>query len=167
MENPDDLVIWLTGPQDVDEVMRLAIAASDENGFLPADPRKLLEGIWPALNRDHGLCAAIGRKGGAIEGVILLNVGQMWYSRSPIVEERAIFIDPDYRSAKGGRAARLAEYAKSVADGLELPLVIGVLSNERTRAKVRMYGRIFGEPSGAFFIYGAKTGQYAPEIMAQ
>ena len=33
--------------------------------------------------------------------------------------------------------------------------------NSRTEAKVRMYERQFGKPSGAFFLYGAKTGEFA------
>ena len=36
--------------------------------------------------------------------------------------------------------------------------MIGVLSNHRTEAKVRLYERQFGKPSGAFFLYNARTG---------
>ena len=68
------------------------------------------------------------------------------------------FIHPDYRSAKGGRARRLCEFSKQAADSLGIPLIIGVLSNNRTEAKVRLYKRQFGEPSGAFFLYNARTG---------
>ena len=66
--------------------------------------------------------------------------------------------DSDYRNAKGGRARRLCEFSKKVSNELGIPLIIGVLSNNRTEAKVRMYQRIFGEPSGAFFLYNARTG---------
>jgi hypothetical protein len=82
----------------------------------------------------------------------------MWYSDHSVLEERAIFVDPDCRSAKGGRARRLCEFSKQTADALELPLIIGVLSNHRTEAKVRLYERQFGKPSGAFFLYNARTG---------
>ena len=69
-----------------------------------------------------------------------------------------VFIHPDFRSAKGGRARKLCEFSKQVSDSLGIPLIIGVLSSHRTAGKVRMYQRIFGEPSGAFFLYGTKTG---------
>jgi hypothetical protein len=82
----------------------------------------------------------------------------MWYSDHEVLEEKAIFIHPDYRSAKGGRARRLCEFSKNTADSLGIPLIIGVLSNNRTEAKVRLYKRQFGEPSGAFFLYNARTG---------
>lgn len=137
--------------------MRLAITACEENGFLNASTELLVKEIYPALCQDHGLCPVIGKPGGDIEGLALLRIGAMWYSHATVVEERAIFIYPEFRSAKGGRARRLCEYSKHVADTLGIPLLIGILSNTRTEGKVRMYKRIFGEPAGAFFLYGARA----------
>ena len=74
------------------------------------------------------------------------------------MEERAIFVHPDFRSAKGGRAAKLCKFAKETADRMEMPLMIGVLSNSRTAAKIRMYERQFGSPTGVYFLYKAQTG---------
>jgi hypothetical protein len=148
-------------PEDIDEIMVIAVQAAEENGFLEANPRKLAEEIYPALCQDHGIVGLIGRKGEAIEGIVVLRIGTMWYSDTPVVEEKAIFIHPDYRSAKGGRATRLCEFSKKVSDTLGIPLIIGVLSNNRTEAKVRMYERQFGKPSGAFFLYGARTGDHS------
>jgi hypothetical protein len=146
-------------PDDIDDMMALATAASDENGFLPAHPGKMLQEIYSALCLHRGIVGIIGPKG-APEGAVLIRIGEMWYSFDPVVEEKAIFVHPDYRSAKGGRAGRLCEFSKHVADTLGLPLVIGVLSNSRTQAKVRLYQRKFGPPAGAFFIHGAVTGQH-------
>jgi GNAT superfamily N-acetyltransferase len=148
-------------PADVDDIMELALAACKENGFVNPNPIKLLEQIWPALNRDHGIIGVIGEPGQKAEGAILLRVVSMWYSDEQILEEKAIFIHPDYRSAKGGRARRLCEFAKHISDELGIPLLIGVLSNDRTEAKVRLYERQFGRPTGAFFLYNARTGEWA------
>ena len=82
----EDLKIRLATVEDLDEMMRLALSACDENGFLNPNPIKLLEQIWPALNQDHGLCAVIGKPGGTIEGAILLRIGQMWYSDDLTIE---------------------------------------------------------------------------------
>jgi len=153
----DNLEIRLATTADMEEVMRLAVTAAAENGFLNASAALLAREIWPALNNDHGLCPVIGTPGGAIEGLALLRIGNMWYSDDVVVEERAIFVYPQFRSARGGRARRLCEYSKHVADTLGIPLLIGILSNTRTEGKVRMYKRIFGEPTGAFFLYGART----------
>jgi hypothetical protein len=156
----DNFGVRIGTPDDVHPMMDLAMQACDENGFVDPNPQKLLAEIWPALNLENGIVGIIQDEGGSLEGAILLRVGTMWYSDAQVVEERAIFVHPNFRSAKGGRAKRLCEFSKKVADTLSLPLMIGVLSNHRTAGKIRMYQRIFGEPSGAFFLYGAKTGQY-------
>jgi hypothetical protein len=156
----DDFGVRIGTPEDVHPMMDLALQACEENGFVDPNPQKLLAEIWPALNLDHGLVGIIQDGGGELEGAILLRVGPMWYSDANVLEERAIFIHPNYRSAKGGRARRLCEFSKKTADTLGIPLMIGVLSNHRTEAKVRLYERQFGKPSGAFFLYNARTGAF-------
>ena len=153
-----EVVLRVGKPEDVHDMMDLALAACDENGFVQPSAEKLLEQIWPALNHDHGIVGIIGEKGKKLEAAVLLRIGTMWYSDQNVVEEKAIFVHPDFRSAKGGRARRLVEFSKQVSDKLGLPLVIGVLSNHRTEAKVRLYERQFGRPAGAFFLYNAHTG---------
>jgi hypothetical protein len=148
-------------PEDIDPMMQLALAACEENGFVEPNPQKLLQEIWPALNLEHGLVGIIEGENGILEGAVLLRIGSMWYSNARVLEEKAIFIHPDYRSAKGGRARRLCEFTKLVADRLKMPLIIGVLSNHRTKGKIKLYERQFGEPSGAFFLYNARTGSDA------
>lgn len=145
-------------PEDIDNMMELALSACEENGFVQPNPMKLLAELWAALNLQDGVVGIIGKVGEKPEGAILLRVVNMWYSDQQIIEEKAIFIDPKYRSAKGGRARCLCEYAKKVSDSLHMPLLIGVLSNHRTTGKVKLYERQFGNPSGAFFLYNASTG---------
>ena len=159
-EETGDVHVRIGTPEDVHGVMSVALMACEENGFAKVDPTLLLGDIWAALNLDHGIMGIIGAPGEQVEGVVLLRVGSMWYSsETPILEERAIFVHPEYRSAKGGRAARLCEFSKRTADELGMPLTIGVMSNERTRAKIRMYSRILGEPAGAYWLYNGHTGQ--------
>lgn len=149
-------------PDDLDAMMQIAMMATEENGFVAPNPMKLLQAIWPALHQEHGIVGIIGEPGGRIEGAVLLSVGTNWYSDVPLLEERAIFIHPDFRAAKGGRAARLCEFSKKVADELQITLTIGVLSDHRTAGKLKMYQRIMGcPPSGAYWLYGATTGQAA------
>lgn len=147
-------------PDDFHAIMELALMACGENAFLDWSATKLAAEIWPATQLDGGICGVIGEPG-SLEGVVVIRIGGMWYSDSTVAEERAIFIHPDFRSAKGGRARRLCKFSKTVSDTLEVPLIIGVLSNERTAGKIRMYSREFGEPSGAFFLYRARAGAAA------
>ena len=156
----ENLNVRIGVPEDIHPMMDLALQACDENGFVNPNPQKLLAEIWPALNLSSGIVGIIQDEGSGLEGAILLRIGTMWYSDEQVLEEKAIFIHPNYRSAKGGRARRLCEFSKNAADELGIPLIIGVLSNHRTEAKVRLYERQFGKPSGAFFLYNAQTGAF-------
>jgi hypothetical protein len=141
-------------PDEIHAVMELALMGCAENEFLPHDPELVLQDVWAALNRDHGIMGVIGAPGSQpLEGAVLLRIGTIWYSRQPHVEERAIFVHPQFRQARGGRAARLAEFSMDVADGLDMPLTIGVLSASRVEAKMRLYSRFLGKPSGCYWIY--------------
>lgn len=154
----DEAPIRVGTPDDVYGVMDLALMACEENGLINPDPSRLLEHIWSALNKDRGLMGIIGYPDQPPEAAILLRISNLWYGNEDLLEERALFVRPEFRSAKGGRARRLADFAKQAADELGIPLLIGVLSNHRTEGKIRMYRRIFGEPAGAFFLYNGKTG---------
>ena len=145
-------------PDDVHPMMALALAACEENGLTNPNPVKLLQEIWASLNLHHGIVGIIGEPGEQIEAAILMRIEALWYSDDLSVIERAVFVHPDYRSAKGGRAARLCDFAKSVQKQLDMPLLIGILSSQRTAAKVKLYERQFGEPSGAYWLYGGTTG---------
>jgi hypothetical protein len=159
----DELKIRLGTPADEDAMMEVAIKAHHENGIMDLNEDKMRGMIKPALYLWQGMCGIIGRPGEKIEGAVLLRTVQMWYADSWILEEKAIFVDPEFRSAKGGRARRLCEFSKQVADGLNIPLLIGVLSNERTKSKVKLYERQFGQQAGAFFLYGGQTGHELTE----
>lgn len=154
----EDIKVRIGTVEDVDGMMALAKAASEENGFLFPNLGKMLYEIYAGLARDHGVVGIIGEDKSNLEGAVLLRIVKTWYSDQDFLEEKAIFIHPDYRAAKGGRARKLCEFSKKMADGLGLPLLIGVLSNHRTEGKVRLYERQFGPPAGAYFLYNATTG---------
>lgn len=151
MTSDPNLVVGICTVDDLDDMMALALMGAAENGISISNPRKVLEEVYPALTRQGGLMGKIGPPGGKPQGGVLLRIVIPWYTDQEVLEERAIFIHPDHRSAKGGRAARLCEFSIKAADMLGLPLMIGVLSSHRTAAKVKLYKRFFGEPSGAYW----------------
>ena len=159
--------IRLGTPSDEAQMLELALKAWEENGIKNVNPEKMLGMIKPALYLWQGLVGIIGAPGERIEAAILLRTSQMWYSDDWIIEEKAIFVDPEFRSTKEsqnrekrktGHARALCDFSKRVANELNLPLLIGVLSNQRTEAKIRLYERNFGAKAGAFFLYNANTG---------
>ena len=145
-------------PALLDPLMQIAFAACEENGFLNYNPTRLLEQVWACTHLQQGLIGVIeGPK--EIEGVVVLRVGTMWYSDDPVIEEKVVWVHPSYRKPIGySRAQALVNFSKHVSDFFQLPLIIGVLSNSRTKAKVKLYERLVGEPSGAFFLYNGHTG---------
>lgn len=159
----NEITVRVGTPDDVDGMMTLALAACKENGLTNPNPVKLLYEIWSGLTREHGIVGIIGEPNKEFEAAILLKTEPMWYSDDLTLVERAVFVHPDFRSAKGGRARLLCEFAKQAADALEIPLVIGILSSERVSGKVRLYERQFGPQSGAYWIYGKKTGEWINE----
>jgi len=155
----DNNIAVRTGtPEDIIPMMDLALAACEENGLSRPNPEKLGNEIWASLNLHHGIVGIIGEVNKPFQAAILMRVESLWYTDELSLVERAIFVAPEYRQAKGGRAARLCEFAKTAAEGLGVPLVIGILSSQRTEAKIRLYERQFGRPSGAYWIVGGKTG---------
>jgi len=156
----DDLKIRLGTTEDMDEIMQLAAAAAKENGLLEANPELLVRAVWPKLNLQTGLIGCIGKPGGKIEGMVVLQIGKLFYSNETCLEELVLYVHPDYRNAKGGRAHKLVEFSKSSAEKLGLPLLIGVLSSAKTEQKCKLYERVLGPASGKYWIHGRKTGSF-------
>lgn len=157
----DDLRVRVATVDDMPEIMELAVAAAKENSLFDASLQHLVKTVWPCLNQDHGLIGAIGKPNGPIEGMVVLVVGTLTYSDVLCLEERTLFVRPEYRNARGGRANKLIQFSMASAKSLDLPLLIGVLSNSMTKQKVELYRRHLGEPAGAFWVWGAQTGGHS------
>lgn len=157
MEN--SVSVRLGEVRDFNEMMRLCLAATKENAYAYPDFDKLANEVYAGLTGNMGVVGVIGGDAGEkLEGAVLLRIGPIWYSHDLVLEEKAVFVDPEYRSAKGGRARKLVDWSKELAKDFGMPLAIGVLSNSRTEAKVRLYERIIGKPAGVYFLYNATTG---------
>lgn len=154
----EEVHVRVATPEDLEGCMSLFVQANDENGIERMAPEKLLNIVWPSLHQDGGIVGVIGEPGTEPQGVVLLRVETLWYSDSPVISEKLIFVHHNYRSAKGGRAGKLCDFCKKVADELEMPLIVGVISNERTKGKVKMFERHLGEPIGAYFLYNGSIG---------
>ena len=125
-----------------------------------------IQGITPdedlmyqiAVEAIEGNSAVVGCIGpvGNVEGAIHLAIRQFCYTKNVHLEELWAYVRPQYRKSRNGQA--LVEFAKDLAKELKLPLLIGILSTERTESKVRMYRRKLGVPSGAYFLYNTDTG---------
>jgi hypothetical protein len=163
----DDVRVRIGTANDIDAMMELAERLWHENGLTAPNRMKVLTEIWAGLTQQNGIVGIIGEPDKKLEAAILLRIEPLWYSDDLSIIERAVFVDPDYRSVRGGRARKLIEFAKKISDTLEAPLLIGILSSQRTASKVKLYERQFGEPSGAYWIYGKKTGELDTPLAAE
>lgn len=142
---------------DEERIMALCRDLHTENALLPMSEDRVRETIERAFSRDGGIIGVIGRPGEPLRGIIYVIIGRLWYSDDWVLEELFSYVPPEHR--RSTYAQDLIDFAKRQADELRLKLMIGIISNERTEAKVRLYTRKLGPPAGAYFVYGGRTGE--------
>lgn len=142
-------VVRLAKPEDEAAVFELCRILHKENGQFPMDDGLVRDALHKAFNKQGAILGLIGEQD-KLEGMIYLSIDRYWYTRHPHLGEVFNFVHPDHR--KSDHAKALIEFAKACATPAA-PLVIGVISNDRTEAKVRLYERRLGKSAGAFFIY--------------
>lgn len=141
------LPVRVAVPSDEAAIMRLCRLLHAENGMFELDERRVRSVLHRAFNADRAIIGVIG-EGDEMKGCVALYVGKAWYSGQDCLEELFNFVAPLYR--REPCAISLIEFAKTVSDKLQIPLMIGVISNIRTAAKIRLYSRRL-KPAGAFF----------------
>ncbi len=129
----------------------------EENGkeFFSFDAEKVRGHLRRSSEKRGGLFAVIGepRK---IEAGALLLIDPYYYTSDFALFELFSYVRPDYRRSQ--HAKTLVNWALNMSEKLRLLLFIGILSNSRTVAKVRLYRRVLGvDPSGAYFVYRPKS----------
>lgn len=148
--------VRVAAPEDEGGIMDLCRLLHAENGLFPLDETLVRNLVRTVLHDKQGFIGVIGPKD-RLEGSILIRLSTMWYSTSPVLEEYWNFVHPDHR--KSERAKFMVNFAKSCATKMGIPLLIGVVSNQRTRAKCRLYNRMLPK-AGEFYLFkpdGAET----------
>ncbi len=135
---------------DEPELMEMCRQLHQENAMFAMNEDKVRDMLRRAFDGEGGIIGALGPTGG-IQGAIYLLITSFWYSNDFCLEELYSFVLPAYR--KSNNAKELVGFAKKCSTELGLPLVIGVVSNIRTQAKVALYRRQLAEPVGAYFAY--------------
>lgn len=143
-------------PEDFPQLMELCNQLYKENGARNVDWGIVERVIIDGVNGKGGVIGVIGPKGGDLTGMIYLRFSSMWYSNEEILEELFCYVPETAR--RSSNAKSLIEFGMAASERLRIPLLIGIISNDKTEAKIRLYTRLLGKPAGAFFLYGAKTG---------
>ncbi len=154
-------IVRIAKPADHQEIWRLFLQGHRENGKFTLAPEKVEYFLSRALHPEaipvwdtgpRGVIAVIGEVG-KLEALVFVTVSTFWYSHDRHMEEFIVYVDPECRNS--GHARALIDWMKAQSDRVGIPLLTGVISTERTEAKVRLYRRMVPYV-GAFFLYGAK-----------
>lgn len=138
--------------EDEPEVIRLLHEMHAEGGLFPLDLDIARLMFARAFDRKGGMIGVIGERDN-IEAMIYLLITNFWYTRQNHLEEIFNFVRPDHRNSPHSKT--LIEFAKHCATKIGIPLVIGVMTNKRMEAKVRLYRFRLGPPAGAFFVFNS------------
>jgi hypothetical protein len=141
-------------PADEPELMELCHELHAENAMFAMSEKKVTAMLARAFSQQGALIGALGPTG-SIEGAIFMLISQFWYSDDFCLEELFSYVRPEFR--RSTNAKELINFAKRCSDEIGIPLVIGVVSNERTKAKVGLYQRQLADPVGAYFLHRPPT----------
>lgn len=129
----------------------------EQDQFKPS-AAKIDEMMRKAFDNNGAIIGAIGIVG-SVEGIIYLSIGQFEYTDEWALFETFNYVHPDYR--RSTNAKDLINFGKRCAEEIGLPLMIGVVSNVRTKAKVELYRRQLSEPVGAYFAHNLSRKAHA------
>lgn len=145
--------VRLATREDEAELMELCRELHADNGLFSFHEDMVREMLERAFDKRGGIIGVID-EGDKIAGAIYLLISNFWYSRDHHLEELFSYIRPAFR--KSSHATTLIGFAQKCSETLGIALVIGVLTNHRMEAKVRLYSRKLGAPAGAFFVVGGE-----------
>lgn len=147
--------VRLAVPADEDKIVSMISLLHDENGLFPLSERRVREYMGRFFRKEGALIGVIGESGDPVAS-IYLGIEQPYYSETWYLNEAWNFVHPDHR--RSDYAKCLLGWAKDVSSRMGLPLMIGIVSNHRTEAKVRLYEKQL-EKAGAFFVWNRQLAE--------
>ena len=144
-----DYVVRLATPKDEKKILDLPMLMHEENGLFEMDNDSVREMVRKVLNRENGIIGVIDGEE-EIEAAVCLVIDKLWYAKTWCLNDVFNFVAPKYR--RSTRAKSLISFAKSYSDQVGIPLLMGIVSNVRTEAKIKLLERQL-QKAGAFFIY--------------
>lgn len=135
--------------KDRQQILDMCEENHRENGQFALSMKKVEGMIDRAFNGGGAVIGVVGKD--AIEGMLVLLISQFWYTDDWCLEEIQNYVRPDFR--RSTNAKDMIKFGQRCSDEIGIPLVIGVVSNERTRAKMELYRRQLGDPVGGYFLH--------------
>lgn len=116
---------------------------------------KVLQKVSQVIEEGFVLLAC---KGDQVVGVLGLEAKQWWFTDDWFLGDDFFMMLPEHRGMEPFKL--LTDAAKSLSDKTNLPLMLGVMTPERTTAKIRLFSQAMGGDCwGANFAYGFDRGK--------
>lgn len=154
--DPVDVVpIRFAGPGDLARVLGLLRMLHAETPHARLDEGRLREMAARVLAEG---AVVFSLAGGEPVGTCGLAIDRPWFSDELWLRDVWLFVHPEHRRTPHARA--LLRTARRYAERLNMPLVMEVAGGgaaggpRRVAAKMRLYRRELGEPSGATWVIG-------------
>ncbi len=149
-------VLRIAQADEENDLMDFCHELWEENGkeFFSFDADKCRGHLRRSFEKKGGLFAVIGEPGKVAAGALLL-IDEQYYSKDFALFELFNYVRPDHRRSQ--HAKTLLIWETNMAQKLGLPLLVGITSSTRTVAKVRLYRRVLGDPTGAYFVFQPKA----------
>lgn len=148
IEKPPNVIPARLG--DEKEIYDFLCILHQENGMSRMSEERVLEMIRRMIGNKEGIIGLIRGPNG-LEAAIGMLMARWWYSDDWHLEELWNFVHPAHRISS--HAKNLLQYGKWCAEQMKLPIIIGIISNSRVQAKIRLYRRQLPQ-MGAIFLYG-------------
>lgn len=146
--------VRLAKAEDYESLLDLCAMAHAESGLYPYAPELVDDIVRPVLHGEKtAVPTVIGVCGppGDLHASMCLMATKAYYTHFYGFRDLWCFVHPDHRRSTHHKD--LLEWAKGVAERMSLTLMSGVVSTDRTEAKLRLYRRQFGQPVGGYYFW--------------
>lgn len=147
--SPSFTGVRIANSADEAGIFSLLLMMHRECGLFSISDHKVRETLRKGTKQEGGIIGVVDGPDG-IQATVGLTIMQAWHSDDWFLNELWSFVHPTHR--KDGHAPKLLNFSKWCSDNMLLPLLIEMVSNKRTEAKMRLIKRSMPY-GGAFFIH--------------
>ena len=150
-----DFDVQLATQSMAEDIADVLVEGKDEGFVFPPDRSVILEYVKEIMNQNGGIIGVIyDEDNKRVEGVIGLRLDKFWFSDQWFIRDIFTYVHPDFR--RSTRAKCLIAFAKECSKKINIPLLMGIMSNTRTEAKAKLYERQMNR-AGTFFVYNTES----------
>lgn len=149
----DEVPVRMALEADLVGVVDLLRALHAETAYAPWSERRVVEAVHEA-HREGMVFLSLAPDGRPV-GTLGVALDRPWFSDQVWARDIWLFVDPAHRVAPHART--LLRTARRFAERVGVPLVVEVAGGSkgmRVPAKIRLYRRELGEPTGATWLLG-------------